>query len=362
MSTDNKTIWIISGESSGDLYGARLAEHLFSLDKSLSIKGMGGECMKTAGVEILVDSTELGIVGFVEVFKHIFMFLGIFKSLVERAEKERPDAVLLIDYPGFNVRLAKKLHKQGIKVIYYITPQVWAWGKKRIPIIAENVDKMLVIFPFEKEIYAETGLDTEFIGHPLMEILEEKKDLQIKRDDNLILLLPGSRHSEIDRLLIPIINTSKILYKENNNLHFVLQTPRKSIKQYIEEKLKTMNMDSIPLEIVVEKNEYWMQKASAGLAASGTVTVQCAILGLPLVVVYRLNPLSYFLSRLLVKIKFFTMVNLVTEREVFEEFLQGRVKPKLLAEATKKILPEGDRREEVLKGIKEMCEKLGHDR
>ena len=209
-----KKVWILAGEESGDIYGAELARELHKLGPDLRLQGMGGREMKAAGVEILIDSTELGVVGIVEVFRNLTTFIRIFRYLVHKANSEQPAMIVLIDYPGFNLRYAKKMHKLGVKFIYYISPQVWAWKASRIPTIASIVEKMLVIFPFERNIYRQVGLPTVFVGHPLVQIIRKRIDPHIKRDRNLVLLLPGSRLSEVDRLLKPMFETALGLYEK----------------------------------------------------------------------------------------------------------------------------------------------------
>ena len=351
-------IWIIAGESSGDLYGARISRELKKIDSTIEINGMGGLEMQKEGLDLLVDSTELGVVGLIEVLKQYPTFKKVFNLLVEEADKQRPDAVVLIDYPGFNLRYAKKLYELGIPVIYYVSPQVWAWGKKRIPVIAKLVTKMMVIFPFETETYKETDLDVEFVGHPLAEILSETAAPE-KRDDNTVLLLPGSRFSEINRLLKPMVQTAEKLKAENPALKFVIPTPREHIQNRINQLLQKFAHDPTIFTVECGNTAEWMRKATAGMAASGTVTVQAAILGLPLISCYRLNPLTFMMAKLLVNIDFFTMPNVIAKREVYQEFLQGEVRADILAPALKKILPGGERREEVENGISEVVEKLG---
>ena len=362
MSTDsfNKAsgkLWIFAGEASGDAYGAMLAKALWQKDDSLEIAGMGAKAMRDAGVDILVDSTELGVVGIVEVLKHYPMFKRIFNELVEKAASERPDAIILIDYPGFNLRFAAKMKELDIKVIYYISPQVWAWNKKRIPKIAKLVSHMMVIFPFEKDIYKEHQLPTTFIGHPLLELLDDGKT--VEREDDLIAILPGSRFSEINRLLIPLIETIKGIHQKHPNYRFVIPAPRESIASKIREECDQRLPKDINLSVAIGETSEWMRRASAGIAASGTVTVQAAILGLPLVVVYKINPITYFIFKLLVKIKFITMVNLVADKLVYEEFMQGDVKPATLIPALERILKDGSRRIEVESGIKLAIDRLG---
>jgi lipid-A-disaccharide synthase len=343
--THPKKVWILAGEASGDLYGARLAEELQRQSPGVTIQGMGGTAMREAGVDILVDSTELGVVGLVEVLKHYPMFRRIFHDLVARAEAARPDRVVLIDYPGFNLRFAARMKPLGIEVVYYISPQVWAWGKRRIPKTANLLHRMLVIFPFEQQVFADVGLDTVFVGHPLVELMAARRDPLAERDPNLILLLPGSRISEVERLLMPLLETAALLQTQNADFRFVLPTPRPALTQWIETWLAAHPgvADGITLELVTGETEHWMQRAIAGIAASGTVTVQSAILGLPLVVVYKVNPLTYLIGRALVDVPYITMVNLVAEDEVFEEFIQGAVQPPRLCDAIQAILPDGAR-------------------
>ena len=351
-------IWIIAGETSGDIYGARIARELKQLNPEVEISGMGGPAMMEEGLDLMVDSTELGVMGIVEVLKKYPTFKKIFKNLVAEAAEQRPDAVVLIDYPGFNLRYAAKLKELGIPVAYYISPQVWAWHKGRIPKIAKIVDKMMVIFPFEVDTYKETDLDVEFVGHPLAELLSETPRLE-EREENTILLLPGSRFSEIDRLLKPMVQTANELHKKYPDMRFVIPTPRPAIAQKIEDVLPSLTKNTDIFKIDNGKTTDWMARATAAIAASGTVTVQAALLGLPLVSVYRLNPLTYMMATRLVKIPFFTMPNVLTGKVVYEEFVQKQVCPETLVPALEAILPGGSRKEEVEDGMEEVVEKLG---
>lgn len=358
----SRTLWILAGESSGDLYGARLAAELRRLDPQLAVRGMGGAAMREAGVDLLVDSSELGVVGLVEVLRHLRTFLRIFADLVARAARERPAAVVLIDYPGFNLRFARRMHDLGIPVVYYVSPQVWAWGRRRIPTIARLVRKMIVLFPFETETYAGTGLDVEFAGHPLVDLLTERRDPALVRTSDTLLLLPGSRHSELDRLLHPLLDTAAWLAARRPDLRFVLAAASPAMAARVRRELErraTRHPTMPPVQIVVGETHAWMQRAAAGLAASGTVTMESAILGLPLVVVYRVNPFTYAVGRRLVKLPFFTIVNLVAGRCVFQEFLQGQVCPAVLGPALETILPGGSRRADVEAGMHEAVVALG---
>ena len=358
-----ENIWIIAGEASGDLYGAELAKELMAARPEVKVSGMGGAAMKAAGVEIIVDSTELGIVGIAEVIKKIPFFVGLLKRLSRQASEERPDAVVLIDYPGFNIRLAGKLHDSGIPVVYYISPQVWAWKKGRIPKIARSVDRMLCIFPFEPKVYDGTGLDAEFVGHPLLEILKPYREkANGARDEKMVLLLPGSRSTELKALVGPLVNTATLLLERDPSLRFAMPLPRERTRILAESLIGGMDVPRRTLdaiEISVGNTRELMTRASCGIAASGTVTVEAAILGLPLVVTYKVNWLSYQLAKRLVKLPYITIANLVTGKGVYEELLQYDAVPEKLAPALERILPNGDRREEVLAGVAECVSLLG---
>ncbi len=358
---NKKKVWILAGEESGDIYGGKLAKELSNLDPDLIIQGMGGRVMKSSNVDILVDSSELGVVGLVEVLKNFPEFLRIFNYLAKKAINDRPDAVILIDYPGFNLRFANKIKNRGIKIIYYISPQVWAWGSRRIPKMAKLINKMLVIFPFEKEIFEQADLPTVFVGHPLVTIIEEKIDPSIKRESDLILLLPGSRSSEINRILEPMVLAANQLHQQNNSFKFVISVPRPAIESRVNQLLEQLNEKiDRTLSITVDhgKTEFWMQKAAVGIAASGTVTVQSAIMGLPLIVIYRVNPITYWLGKKLINVDYITMVNIIAKAEVFQEYVQDDADSENITTAIKKILPGGERRDYVIEEMQRVVNKL----
>ena len=360
-------IWIVAGESSGDLYGAKLARDLKRLDPAVEIAGMGGAKMRDAGVRLLVDSTELGVVGVIEVLGILFKIIRIMLFLLKKAEEERPDAVVLIDYPGFNIRFAKRLKQRGIPVIWYISPQVWAWRKSNIPKLARYCTKMMVIFPFETEVYRGSGLDVEFVGHPLVEVVQGRRDPALKRDPDQILLLPGSRRSETKRLLYPMLEAAALLKQRHPGLRFVISAPREKVAGDIlrdlqEFRLKNPAAAQLPeIPVVSGKTPELLQTSIAGFAASGTVTVECAIAGLPLVVAYRLNPVTFLLARIIIRKLFrnaFTMPNIILNRKLFEEFLQFQVTAEALADAMERILPGGSRRAETEAGMEEMTREI----
>ena len=362
MSQEKPLIWIMSGESSGDLYGARIAGEVMKQCPGAVVRGMGGPRMREAGVDLFVDSSELGVVGFIEVLEKISTFIRIFFQCVELAKTERPDVVMVIDNPGFNIRLAKQLWKLGIPVVWFVSPQVWVWRKSNIPRIAKYCRKLIVIFPFETEVWAGSGLETHFGGHPLIEIIRERTDPALKRDPNHVLILPGSRGSETSRLLEPFLKTVLILHKRHPELYFTVSLPREKTYRDVLEGLdrftrKHPEMQDVRIEVKCGDTPRAVQVCTAGLAASGTVTVECAIAGLPLVVAYRLNYITFIFAILVIRKLFrnaFTMVDIILNRKTFEEFLQFQVRPAVLADAMERILPGGSRRAEVERDMDEL--------
>ena len=365
-----RKIWIMAGEASGDMYGAALAQDLRKRGAAegveVEVGGMGGAAMAAAGVKRTVDSTELGVVGFVEILKHIFTFIGIFRKLVRTVKEERPDAVILIDYPTFNMLFGRQVQKLGIPVIWYVSPHVWVWGKRRIPKLAKLCRKMLVIFPFEPEVYAGSGLDTEFVGHPLLDMVDARRDDSIVRDPNLVVLLPGSRSMEIKNLMHSMLGTAMGLSQKHPQLRFVIAAPREKVANLCQQAMDEFKQKNPALpEIAIEigKTAYYQQAAGTGLAASGTVTVESAIAGLPLVVVYRTAWISMLLAALLVKLyrNSFVMPNIIANKKVYEEYLQHQVKPEILVPAMERILPGGPERSRVICEMQEVRSLLGDD-
>lgn len=359
--TQQRSVWIVAGETSGDGYGASLAREIHRLAPELTVRGMGGPQMRAAGVETFVDSTELGIIGFWECLKHLFFFMGLLRRMTKRAAEERPETVVLIDYPGFNLQLAKRLHKLGIRVVWYVSPQVWAWKTGRIWKLARYCSEMLCIFPFEPRCYEPTTLKARFVGHPLFEILRPYMETPADRDENLVLLLPGSRRQELHRLMPEFVGAAVDLHRRNPSLRFHFALPRQAILEYARQLLSEMALPEDAPEFTWSCGDTreMMRKGSCAIAASGTVTVEAAMLGLPVVVAYKISPFSWWVGKRLIKIDTITIANLVCGRTVFEEVLQERCTGENLADALAKILPGGERRETVLQGMDEFTRLLG---
>ena len=336
-------LFIVAGESSGDRHGARLVAELRRCG-DYEIRGVGGPMMKEQGVELLADITAIAVIGSVEVLRNYRRYRRVFDSVLDFLERERPAAVILIDFPGFNIRLAKQVKKRGlpVKVIYYISPQVWAWGGRRKKTIAGNVDKMIVILPFEVDVYRGTGLDVEFVGHPLMDSTacprgDLRKTLGV--GDGLIIgLLPGSRGNEVEKLLPVMLGSARLIGEKIGPVHYVLPA-RLSLDAGTEERL----LSSGPVAPLRADAHMIMDGSDLVIVASGTATLECAIFETPMVIIYKVSLVTAFLARLLIMIPYIGLVNIVAGRRIVPELLQFRALPRLIAEEVVSILEDRQR-------------------
>lgn len=319
--------------------------------------------MKAAGVEILFDIEHMAIVGFAEVLSQFKRLRQIFLKTGRMIMTQKLDALILIDYPGFNLRLAAHLRKRKTRfpIIYYISPQVWAWGEGRVKRIAKLVDKMLVVFPFETEIYRARGLPVEFVGHPLLDVIGEGEaggklaaDLDISPSKPLIGLLPGSRRQEVMRLLPLMLKAAKLMKKERD-LRFILPRASTISSQEIDSFLSP----DLEVKVVTGKTYPVMASADLLLVASGTATLEAACLGTPMLIVYKVSFLSWLVTKPLIKIPHLGLVNVVAGRKVVPEFLQFAAQPGRIAAAALSLLEDKDRRELMKEDLKAVRAKLG---
>lgn len=349
--TRSQHIFIVAGEASGDLHASHLVEELKILNPSLSFSGVGGPLMKKAGVEIYEDLTKIAVVGFVEVLKHFMEFRRVFHLVLEKVRATKPAAVILVDYPGFNLRLARELKKRGVKVIYYISPQVWAWKENRVEAIRRDVDKMLVLFEFEKEFYAKRGLEVEFVGHPLidsMNVTKSRKQFLESTglpDNKLTVgLLPGSRRKEIENLLPAMLEAADILNKEfNGKIQFLLLKAPNIATDFVAGYLKSnivsnLHVVTLPLKIIEGQTYDGMNASDVCIVASGTATLETAIMGKPMVVAYKTSLLTYLLAKQLVKIPYIALVNVVAQKRIVAECVQFDATGAKLAEEVRNII------------------------
>jgi lipid-A-disaccharide synthase len=357
-----KNMMMITGEVSGDLYGSMLAAEITSTDPDVRISGIGGDRMREAGVDTFLDSNDLSVVGFWEAIVHLRKLRSALSQAKETIRQRKPDVLILIDYPGMNLRLASYAKERGIKVLYYVSPQIWAWGRNRLNQIRKNVDKMAVILPFEVELYEKEGIDVTYVGHPLIDIVKTGLDadafsteMGLGGNGNLVALMPGSRTQEIKQHIQPLIKTASLLRKQLPSVRFILvslPTFREMLEREIEEA-------GVPITVTTDYRYEALRYSRLAIACSGTATLEAALLGTPMIVIYRLALFSWLLGKLIVKVPYISLANLVAGEEVVPEFIQGAVNPKTLADEAVKILTDDLRREHIIRQLEAVRQNLG---
>lgn len=323
----NKKILIVAGEASGDRHAADLVTALKVKSPDLEFLGIGGDRMEAAGVRLLYHISQLAILGFVEIIKHIPLIRRVFRD-VKKEAKKGIDVSILVDYPGFNLRLAKMLHKMDIPVIYYICPQMWAWGENRIKKFRRYVDLPIIILKFEEEFYKKHGIKAYFIGHPLIDQLpknvdesEFRKKHKIPEEKRVIGLFPGSREIEVKRILPLMVNAVRELQKRENVQAIIAKAPHLNANLY--EKFLT---DQNQFTVLDSDIHQLMMISHIALVASGTATLELGYLQTPSIVLYAVSPVTYWIARSLVKIPNIALANIVIGKRVFPEFIQGDAK------------------------------------
>jgi lipid-A-disaccharide synthase len=359
----SKKILLVAGEVSGDLHGSHLVEAIQSVDPEIQFFGVGGEGLKRMGMKLLYPSQSLSVVGITEVFFKLREILKALQGLKKSIERERPDLVILIDFPDFNLRLAKIAHRRRIPILYYISPQVWAWRPKRIHLIARLVKKMIVLFPFEVPLYEAAGVDVEWVGHPLLDIVKptlskEKAFQQFGLDPNrrTIGLLPGSRIHEIERLLPPLLASAHLLQEEISDLQFVIPLAPGLPKTLLSPWMRNI---SVPVKVVEGFTYDVMNLSELLIAASGTVTLEGAILGKPMIIIYKVSLPSSWVARALVRLDHIGLVNLVAEKEIAPELLQKDVNPQRISDEALRILRDPLLSQKMVESMGEVRQKLG---
>ena len=353
---------IVAGEASGDLHGSGLVREMFNMQPDLEIFGIGGDRMKQQGVRLLYHINEMSVIGFWDVLKRFPFFKKVYRNLVSAMDENSPDLLILIDYPGMNLKLAKAAKERNIKVFYYIAPQVWAWGSNRIQKMARLVDRMAVIIPFEEKMFKQAGIDTTFVGHPLLESVESKVDrndfLQkygLKKDQKIIGLLPGSRPLEVKRLLPEMVQTIRQLRKNHAEIQTIISKADSVPLNIYQEILQNNNQVKL-----AENSTYDIMKHSDVLVvASGTATLESALFATPLIIVYKVDPLSYFIGKQLVKIDSIGLVNVIAERKIVAEFVQHKFKSDHLLPEIEKLLFDENYRKTIIANLKNIKKKLG---
>ena len=351
--------YIIAGEASGDLHGSNLVKELRKLDTQAIIRAWGGDLMQAAGADIIKHYRDLAFMGFTEVIKNLPTILNNLKFCKKDILQFQPDVLVLIDYPGFNLRIAKWAKEKGLKVIYYISPQVWAWKESRVKSIKKHVDKMLVILPFEKEFYKKWDYKVEYVGHPLVQVIEEskKETKPLITDKNsavsdhpVIAILPGSRKQEINKKL-PLMIEACLKYSNRYRL-IVAKAPGNEDVFY-------QSVVSTP-EVETTRDTYNLLKhATAAVVTSGTATLETALFGVPEIVCYKGSPISYQIAKRLIKIKYISLVNLIMDKKVVTELIQDQLTVNNLVTELSSILTDEEKIRRMKKDYQDLKELLG---
>ena len=342
-------ILISAGEASGEMYGAELIEALRRRDAGAEFFGVGGPRMRAAGCDTVVDAKELAVVGITEILSHLRKIYGLFDHVIAEADRRKPGLGVVIDAPAFNWRVARQLHKRGIPVVYYVCPQFWAWRQGRVKLLHKYISKALVIFPFEEKFYRDRGVDATFVGHPLAELPHpsiERADYaalyQIDPAKHWITIMPGSRVKEVRMNLPTILDAVKRLGPSCEYLLPVAPTiDREILQQQIGKVRVTLVPESLPA--------LWHSRA--GIIASGTATVEAAMMATPFVMVYRVSALTYLLGKPRIKVPYFAMVNLIAEEEVVPELVQQDFTAENIVCRINELLPDGVVRDRQLEGL-----------
>ena len=359
---DNKNLMIIAGEISGDLHGSSLVRELKKMDKSLNIYGIGGDRMKAEGMELLYHINKMAFLGFAEVVKHLPFIRRVQHDLIAIIKEKKIRNIVLIDYPGFNLNFAKKIKALNLNVIYYISPQVWAWGAGRIKKIKNLVSKMIVVFPFEEKFYKDSGVDVEFVGHPLLERINEynflpreelfeKFDLDSSKE--ILLILPGSRLHEVERIFPESIKAAEKVAREFNLQIVIAGSPNISEEVYFNLSNKK------EFKIITGYTYELMKYSKIGIIKSGTSTLECALFTLPMVIVYKTGFITYSIGKNLVKVKNIGMANIIAGEEVVPELIQHDANAESIYKEGKRILSDEGLYNSIKQKLSNVKDKLG---
>ena len=358
------TVMISAGEASGDLHAANLVKALHQIDNSIHVKGMGGDKLKEAGANILVDCSDIAVVGIMEVLVNYRKIKRVLNFLADEIRNNPPDLLILVDYQEFNFRLAKIAKENNVKVLFYISPQVWAWRPHRVHKIGELIDMMAVLFPFEEKFYKQAGVPVRFVGNPLVDEVKTHKSrdesfaaYQLDNNRKVIGLFPGSRKGEVSRVLPIQLKTARLLAEQHSDVQFIL--PVASTLNIADIQAYTETYKDLHIHVVKDRAYDVMQVCDAIITASGTATLEIALMGIPNVITYRISPISYFILKRMVTIDNIGLVNIVAEKNIVKEFIQNEAKPAVIAEEINRIIEDDSYRQNMIDELNKVRDKLG---
>jgi len=357
------TLMFIAGEVSGDIHAGRLLQTIKARHPEVQAFGIGGKTLRDAGMEVLVDDSDMAVVGLTEIFKRLWFFKKVFDRMLTEAATRRPDAIILVDYPGFNLRFAARAHALGLKVIYFICPQVWAWNRGRIPRMARVINRLITIFPFEARHFEGTGLKVDYVGHPLVD--EAQRDLAAPEPDlpwpgtPHVALLPGSRTHEIEMLLPDMLGAASLVAQRHPGAGFLIPAASPKIRALIEKTIALTPVKPARLAIVDGQARMVLRGARAGLVTSGTATLEAALMRCPNVIIYRVSPLTYFIARRLVKLDHMGIVDIIANKTVCPELIQHMVTPQAMTDMLLPLLDDTPARATMLVEMNDAIGQLG---
>ncbi len=358
-----RSILVVAGEVSGDLHAAKVVQAVKARLPETVFWGIGGDDLQAQGVELLQHTDRMGVMGIVEVLKQYRFFKSVLKQVLDEVDQRKPEAALLVDYPGFNLRLAAELKKRGVKVNYYISPKVWAWNKKRIPKMANVIDRLMVIFPFEVDVFKDSGLQVDFVGNPLVaqidDLLATNGMFLPWQTERRIALLPGSRRQEIERILPTMLQAAKKLEAQFSDLSFMIATPNERIEMIVNDEIARNALKPARLDVICGNARALMRQAEAAIVTSGTATLETALIGTPHILVYKTSAFTYWFARKVVKIKHIGLVNIIAGRTVCPELIQQDAAPEAMAAEMSKLMSETPEQKAMLIGYAEVRQMLG---
>ncbi|MGD1151703.1 MAG: lipid-A-disaccharide synthase [Syntrophales bacterium] len=362
-SGSKKRIMIVAGEASGDLHGGNLVQAMHKIDPEIRFYGVGGRNLKEAGVELIADAADMAVVGLTEVVSKLGMILKVMAQLKASLKKDRPDLLILIDYPDFNLPLARAAKKYGVKVFYYISPQVWAWRRGRIGKIKKIVDRMAVILPFEANLYREAGVDATFVGHPLLDVVRTKyprkealRRFDLREGVTTVGILPGSRQSEVTRLLPVMLGAAAIIKEKIKPVQFVLP-----LADTLDIAFVSQIIAKYPVAVRLIPNEVYdvIGCTDIAMVASGTATLETALMETPMIIIYKVSAPSYYVGKMVIDVDHIGLVNIIAGKEIVPELIQFEASPEKIAAEVMDILAAKERMERIKAELKKIRDMLG---